>query len=202
MFYLALPLAYLMGAFPTAYVVGKRNNIDITKEGSGNVGGTNTLRVLGWRAGVTVALVDVLKALLPTLIAKQYLGLLPWQVSLIALAAIIGHNWSVFIGFKGGKGIACTIGASLVLFPQALLIALAIAVAVIALTKYVSLGSILLTVLLPVILLLGEYTPLESYDFSYVIFSVVLAVLAVYRHRGNIARLLNGTERKIGDKKK
>jgi glycerol-3-phosphate acyltransferase PlsY len=202
MFYLALPLAYLMGAFPTAYVVGKRNNIDITKEGSGNVGGTNTLRVLGWRAGVTVALVDVLKAMLPTLIAKHYLGLELWQVSLVALAAIIGHNWSIFIGFKGGKGIACTIGVSLVLFPQALIIALLIAVAVIALTRYVSLGSILLTVLLPVLLLLGHYTPLESYDPSYVLFALALAALAVYRHRGNIVRLLNGTERKIGDKKK
>lgn len=201
MFYLALPIAYLMGAFPTAYVVGKRNNIDITKEGSGNVGGTNTLRVLGWKAGLTVALADVLKALLPTLLAKHYLGLELWQVSLVALAAIIGHNWSVFIGFKGGKGIACTIGVSLVLFPQALIIALLIAVAVIAATRYVSLGSILLTVLLPILLLLGEYTPLKSYDASYVLFAAALAALAIYRHRGNIARLLNGTERKIGQKK-
>ena len=202
MFYFAILLAYLMGAFPTAYVVGKSHNVDITKEGSGNVGGTNTLRVLGWRAGVTVALSDVMKALLPTLIAKHYLSLEPWQVACVALAAIIGHNWSIFIGFKGGKGIACTIGVALVLFPQALVIAFVIAAAVIALTRYVSLGSILLTVLLPILLLLGEHTPLKLYDSSYVLFAVVLAALAVYRHRGNIVRLLNGTERKIGDKKK
>lgn len=202
MFYLALPLAYLMGAFPTAYVVGKRHNVDITKEGSGNVGGTNTFRVLGWKAGATVALVDVLKALLPTLATKHYLGFEPWQVSLIALAAILGHNWSVFIGFKGGKGIACTIGVSLVLFPQALAVALLIAVAVIAATRYVSLGAILLTVYLPILLLLGEYTPLKSYDRSYILLATALAALAIYRHRGNIVRLLNGTERKIGDKKK
>jgi len=198
---LLAPVAYLSGAFPTAFVLGKFRNIDITKEGSGNVGGTNTLRVMGWRAGLIVAVVDILKAAIPTYLAAHVFNYGPLEVALVALAAIIGHNWSVFIGFKGGKGIACTIGAGAVLFPQALLISLALGVITVALTRFVSLGSLVLAGALPLVVYLGESTDLNSYPGEYLLFAIILTALAVYRHRENISRLLAGTERKLGRSK-
>ena len=193
-FALAFVAAYLVGAFPTAYVMGRIRNIDITKEGSGNVGGTNALRVLGIGPGIAVAVTDFSKAVIPTYVALHVLDLPLWQSLAVAAAAIIGHNWSVYIGFKGGKGIACTIGVSAVLFPGVLLASLAIAVLSVAVTRYVSVGSLLLTALMPITLLYLR-RPQE-----YVWFAVFLMVLAAYRHRGNVERLLNGTERKIGKK--
>lgn len=200
MILMIIAAAYLAGAFPTAFVLGKLRNIDITKEGSGNVGGTNTLRVMGWRAGLIVAVVDVLKAAVPAYLAIHVLGLPPHEIALVALAAIVGHNWSVFIGFKGGKGIACTIGAGAVLFPQALLISLALGVLMVVLTRYVSFGSLVLAGALPLVVYLGDVTGLQSYPREYLLFAVVLTVLATYRHKDNIARLMAGTERKIGKK--
>jgi len=193
-FGIALILAYLVGAFPTAYVVGRLKNIDITKEGSGNVGGTNALRVMGVGAGIAVAVTDFLKAAVPTYIAINVLNLPLWQALTVAAAAIVGHNWSIYIGFKGGKGIACTIGVTAVLFPGILIAALVIGVLSIAITRYVSLGSLLLTALMPVLLLYKQYSS------EYVWFALFLMVLATYRHKGNIERLLAGTERKIGQK--
>lgn len=193
-FALAFVAAYLVGAFPTAYVMGRIRNIDITKEGSGNVGGTNALRVLGIGPGIAVAVTDFFKAVIPTYVALHVLDLPLWQSLAVAAAAIIGHNWSVYIGFKGGKGIACTIGVSAVLFPGVLLASLAIAVLSVVVTRYVSVGSLLLTALMPITLLYLR-RPQE-----YVWFAVSLMVLAAYRHRGNVERLLNGTERKIGKK--
>ncbi|MBS3950041.1 MAG: glycerol-3-phosphate 1-O-acyltransferase PlsY [Peptococcaceae bacterium] len=193
-FALAFVVAYLVGAFPTAYVVGRLRNIDITKEGSGNVGGTNALRVLGIGPGITVAVTDFLKAIIPTYVALHVLGLPLWQALAVAAAAIVGHNWSVYIGFKGGKGIACTIGVSAVLFPGVLLASLVIAAFSVVVTRYVSLGSLLLTALMPIILFYNRH-PQE-----YIWFAVFLMIFATHRHRSNIERLLNGTERKIGKK--
>jgi glycerol-3-phosphate acyltransferase PlsY len=168
--------------------------IDITQHGSGNVGGTNALRVLGPGPAIAVALVDVSKALAPTLWARQAFSGNVWPTMLVALAAILGHNFSIFLRFKGGKGIATTIGASIALFPQAIAILLGVAAVVIAITRYVSLGSICLVVLLPFLLWHRGATGAE------VGFSVILAVLGLWRHRGNIDRLLHGTERKLGKK--
>lgn len=191
---LALLAGYLVGAFPTAYIIGRLKNIDITQEGSGNVGGTNALRVMGIGPGIAVAVTDFLKAAVPTFIALYFLQLPLWQVLTIAGAAIVGHNWSVYIGFKGGKGIACTIGVTAVLFPGVLLIALAIAVLSVAVTRYVSVGSLLLTALMPLILWFKDYSS------EYLWFALFLLVLATYRHRGNVERLMQGTERKLGRK--
>lgn len=196
LYIVAIVLAYLIGSFPTGYIVGKLRNIDITKEGSGNIGGTNALRVMGVGPGIAVAVTDFLKAAVPTYIALRVLELPLWQVMLVAAATIIGHNWSVYICFRGGKGIACTIGVTSVLFPQVLFMALVVAVGSIAITKYVSLGSLLLTSLMPVILLV-QGRPME-----FVWFAVFLMALAIYRHRANIDRLLKGTENKLGSKKR
>lgn len=190
-----IPLAYLLGSFPSAYVAGwlfKR--IDITQHGSGNVGGTNAVRVLGIGPGILVGIVDVAKAYLPTLWAQQLFGGNTLLTLLVALAAVIGHNYSIFLRFKGGKGIATTIGASIALFPQLVLWLVLLAAGLIAVTRYVSLGSLLLVTALPIGLGIRGATTAE------VAFSVLLAVLGIYRHRSNIQRLLAGTENRLGRK--
>jgi len=193
---LALLAAYLVGAIPTAYVVGKWRNIDITRHGSGNVGGTNAMRVMGVGPGVAVALCDFLKAAVPTYLATQVTGVATWQVLTIAAATVIGHNWSVYIGFRGGKGIACTIGVSAILYTPILLTSLAVAALVMYLTRYVSAGSLLMTALIPALLFLWRF------DTNYIVFSLFIMALAFYRHRSNIARLWAGTENKLGRSKK
>lgn len=190
----AILAAYLLGSFPSAYVAGRLfAGIDITKHGSGNVGGTNALRVLGPGPAIAVAIVDVGKALLPTFWAQRSGNV--WLTMLVALAAILGHNFSIFLRFKGGKGVATTIGASIALFPQAIAILIGVAIVVIAITRYVSLGSLCLVALLPPLLWYQGATVPE------IEFAIILAVLGVWRHRGNIERLLNGTERRFGSKK-
>lgn len=196
LYYLLIPLAYLVGSFPSAYVAGRLfAGIDITQHGSGNVGGTNALRVLGPGPAIGVALVDVLKALLPTIWAQQLFEGNAWPTLLVAVAAVLGHNFSVFLRGRGGKGIATTIGASIALFPLAIATAIGIAIVVIALTRYVSLGSLCLVLLLPVLLRLYGASASEIW------FAVLLAVLGIYRHRANVSRLLSGTENKLGSKK-
>ncbi len=194
---LLIPLAYLAGSFPSAYVAGRLvAGIDITQHGSGNVGGTNTLRVLGPGPGVAVALADVLKALLPTLWARHLFGGNLWPTLLVALATVLGHNFSIWLRFRGGKGIATTIGASIALFPSSIAILLGVAILLVLITRYVSLGSLALVLLLPGLLWYRGATSAEIW------FAIILAVLGVLRHKGNIERLLNGTESKIGSKKK
>lgn len=194
--YLLIPFAYLLGSFPSAYVAGKLfAGIDITQHGSGNVGGTNALRVLGPGPAILVAVLDVAKALLPTIWAQHLFSGNTWPTLLVALAAVLGHNYSLFLGGKGGKGIATTIGASIALFTKPLAVAVGIAVVVIALTRYVSLGSLCLVVLLPVALWLFGASAAEIW------FSLILALLGIYRHRTNISRLLGGTENKLGSRK-
>lgn len=194
--YLLVPFAYLLGSFPSAYVAGRVfAGIDITQHGSGNVGGTNALRVLGPGPALLVAVFDVAKALLPTVWAQHLFGGNTWPTLLVALAAVLGHNYSLFLGGRGGKGIATTIGASIALFLRPLAVVVGIAVAVIAVTRYVSLGSLCLVVLLPPALWVSGASPVEIW------FSVMLAILGIYRHRANIARLISGTENKLGSRK-
>lgn len=180
-------VAYLIGGIPTAYIAGRLKGVDITKHGSGNVGGTNAVRVLGAKWGIPVGLVDILKGSLVVL-ASRKLGIAEhWQLS-AALAAVLGHNWSPYIRFRGGKGIATTIGVSIVLFPQALVVALLAAVAVVLLTRYVSLGSMLLVTLLCInLIVLRESTQRIG-------LAAILALIAIYRHRSNIQRLIKGEE--------
>lgn len=188
-------VAYLLGAFPTAYVVGKLRKIDITQHGSGNIGGTNAMRVMGLGPGAMVMAVDILKAALPTYTASHLMALETWQVMAVALATVIGHNWSVYIQFRGGKGIACTIGACAVLFPAVLLTGFAVFALTIAITKYVSLGSLLMMISMPILLWTWNYSS------EYIWFALFLLVIGAYRHRANIKRLLAGTENRVGSKK-
>lgn len=184
-------ISYLLGSIPFAYIIIRLfKGIDIREVGSGNVGTTNALRTAGKRVALAALLGDLLKGL-----AAAWLGMRAGGQGLAAacvLAAVIGHCWPLFIGFKGGKGMATTAGAVLFLMPKVFLLLAIIFILIVLFSRYVSLASISVAVLLPLIALF------MSQSGSYLLASVILTLLVVYRHRENIERLLNGNERKIG----
>lgn len=205
---LAVLLGYFFGCFPTGYLVGKRRGVDIRKHGSGNTGATNTLRTLGWKAAVITFLGDCGKTVLAILLAGMIFadsGYDSMVIKLYAgLGAILGHNFPFYFKFKGGKGIACTAGLAFTLFPAAVPVCLTVFALCIALSKYVSLGSILMAILLVIqIFIFNFYGILGVTETSIVEFNTLvlfLGVLAIFQHRSNIVRLMNGTENKVGQK--
>ncbi len=189
-----LVLSYVIGAVPTGLVLVRAlKGEDIRRHGSGNIGTVNVLRVAGPAVAVTVLAVDVLKGLVPVLLAMR-LALSPWVIVSCGLAAIAGHNWSVFLGFRGGKGIATSFGVLLGLSWKAAALAGAIWVVAVAITRFASLGSLLGVASVPFSLWWLGQPP------AYVAFGVIAAVFAIYRHRGNIQRLAAGTELRITDR--
>jgi len=190
-------LAYLIGAISFSIIFTKLiKKEDIRNYGSGNAGATNTLRVLGKGPAVIVLILDALKGVASILIAMAF-GLEDWAVALTGLFAIVGHVWPIYYGFRGGKGVATTIGVICMLLWLPGLIAGVIAIIVIILTRYVSLGSIIFTVGTPIVALI-----FGTYSSSYIIVAALIAVLSLWKHRANISRLLKGTENKIGSKVK
>jgi glycerol-3-phosphate acyltransferase PlsY len=188
--------AYLMGSIPTAYWYAKYfHGIDIRQHGSGNVGATNSLRVLGKKAGIIVLIFDLLKGLLPVLIARS-LGFSEEQTFLIGIVCILGHIWSVFANFKGGKGIATSLGVILAVSPAGAGISLVVFVAIVYFTKYVSLASMLAGLAFVFYYLVFNF---EQTNMSLIAFG--LFMLLVFTHRENIKRLVAGTESKISSKK-
>ena len=191
----AVVLSYLIGSVSFSIVIAKWvKGIDIRQHGSGNAGATNTLRVLGKGPAISVFALDIAKGILSVYLGNE-LGSNGWIPVFCGLAAIIGHNWPIWFRFKGGKGIATTIGviATLAFFPA--LYAGIIAILAIVITRYVSLGSLIFAGLLPVFILLFQFTwPLISV-------SLAIAVFAFVRHRSNIVKLVQGTENKIGARK-
>ncbi|MBU6410263.1 MAG: glycerol-3-phosphate 1-O-acyltransferase PlsY [Verrucomicrobia bacterium] len=193
--------AYLLGSIPTGYLAGKAKRLDIRASGSGNIGATNALRVLGKPAGICVLLADCAKGFAAVKLAPLYLkiaGAPSLDEHIIAVVAgifaVLGHNYTCWLRFKGGKGIATTAGVYLALAPAALGAALAVFFAVVALTRYVSLGSMAGAVALPVAVWFTQSSPLLRYV------TIALAIMALYKHRGNLRRLLNGTESRVGQK--
>jgi 2-dehydropantoate 2-reductase len=186
-------LSYLIGSVPTGLVLVRLlRGEDIRKYGSGNIGTVNVFRVAGTPTAVAVLAVDVLKGLAPVLLAVR-LGAGPWVVMACGLAAIVGHNWSVFLGFRGGKGIATSFGVLAGLSLVAALVAAAVWIVVVAITRYSSLGSLLGVLSVPLVLWrIGA-------PQAYVAFGVIAAAFAIYRHRSNIRRLVAGTELRIND---
>jgi glycerol-3-phosphate acyltransferase PlsY len=188
--------AFLLGAIPWGYIAGRiGGGIDLRQIGSGGTGATNVLRTLGKPASAAVLLLDIAKGVLPVLVA-QYLGLPPWWVAATAVAAVAGHCWSPFIGFSGGKGMATGAGATIALMPQALAILLIFAI-VVWVTRYVSLGSMVasaLAALLAVVLATSG-----RLDWAYAASTCAIAGIIIFRHHGNIDRLRNGTERRLGE---
>lgn len=192
-FAVAAIYSYLLGAIPSAYLLGKLKGKDITSEGSGNIGGTNAYRVLGPRLGIIVAAMDVGKVLLALIITRMWLGTDPAMFA-AALAAVIGHNWSVYVRFKGGKGIAVSVGTYLYLFPGLAALSLLSSVFIVLITKYVSLGSLNFVMVMAILLLVTE----TSIWFK--ILGFLLLLIGMYRHRNNIRALRSGTERRFGQK--
>ncbi|MFN8429156.1 MAG: glycerol-3-phosphate 1-O-acyltransferase PlsY [Spirosomataceae bacterium] len=187
--------AYLMGSIPTAvWYAGYFHNIDIRQHGSKNAGATNSLRVLGKKAGIIVLIVDALKGLIPVLVAK-YFGLPDTTSFLIGLIAIIGHLLPIFSGFKGGKGVATSLGVIIAVSPLGALISLAAFILVVIISGYVSLGSLLAAMVFVIYFLLGS----PDFYMSAIAFGVL--VLLVFTHRANIKRLMEGSENKFSRKK-
>jgi glycerol-3-phosphate acyltransferase PlsY len=207
-FILVAVIGYLMGAIPFALIIGKRmGGIDISKYGSGNLGGTNVLRVLGFKAGVIVMALDIAKAFVPVMLAKFIIGdsvlsiagfPLNWQWGQVvtALMVMVGHNWSVYIKFRGGKGAAAYFGGWFAIFPVAALFGGAILVITVLVSKYMSLGSILGS--LGILCFFMVLTVVDVSPPVYLIYSIVAAALIIYQHRSNISRLQAGTESKMG----
>ena len=204
--------AYLAGSVPFAYLIAKAvRGIDIREVGSGNVGATNVGRALGRKWGILVFALDVLKGFLPTLAAlllhhEPALALrsfgeggLPLGVALTGFAAVAGHNWPVFLKFKGGKGMATSCGVFLAVFRPGLLIALGVWAVAVAITRYVSVGSMVAAEALLISALFLRNRPFGEGKFLTAL-AAVTAVLSIIRHRANIARLVQGTENRIGRK--
>lgn len=205
-------LSYLIGSIPTSIIYSKYiRGIDIRKHGSGNAGGTNVFRVLGWKPGVAVTIIDGLKGYIAVaVIARLYYDpVLPGGelmieeftlVQIIAGAsAILGHIWTAFAGFKGGKGIATAAGMLVGIAPVEFAVSVVVFTAVLLSSRFVSLGSISAAVAFPLTLVFRwNVFDAEIKDYSTLIyFSIVIAALLIFTHRGNIKRLLQGTENRL-----
>lgn len=188
-----LVLVYLVGAVPVGYLVAKLLGFDIRSHGSGNIGATNILRTLGKGPAVITLLLDVVKGYVAVWIALA-LGPEPWWGSVGALLAVIGNCWSVFLGFRGGKGMATGLGAFLHLMPWAVLPAIVVWGAVAGTFRYVSLASLAAALCVPI------GAALLRYHWSGVATALLVALIILLRHRDNVARLLSGTERKLGER--
>ena len=192
--YLLGLVAYLGGSAPIGLIIGRLVlKVDIRQYGSGNIGAANALRVLGPRWAALVFALDAAKGLVPLLVGR-HLGLDPVVLAVIGVLAVVGHNWSVFLGFRGGKGVATSLGVLLATAPVAALGAVLVWVGVVAVSGYASLGSMLGLASSALFLYLLR-SPVE-----YVALALVLAALAVWQHRENIKRLLSGKELKFNHK--
>ena len=183
-----LVTAYLLGSIPTGLLLGKVYGIDVRKEGSGNIGATNLYRTLGRKVGVITLIGDCLKGLLPVLAVQSFV---PEYAAWVGLAAFCGHVFSVFLGFKGGKGVATALGVFLALSPLAVGIALVIFIVLMLVWRYVSLGSIAAALTMPLaVALLRGSTVL-------IVVTLIIAVVVIAKHHENIRRLLAGTENRF-----
>jgi len=195
----AILVAYLVGAIPTGYLVARSHkNVDILQHGSKKTGATNVLRTLGWRAALIVFLGDFAKGIVAVGAARVISGGDPLVEAAAAFVAVLGHTFSVYIRFRGGRGVSTGVGALAVISPLTAFIAVGIALAIMALTRYVSLGSILGACSAPVTLAVAVV--LYSQPPAYLAYAIIGALFVVVTHKDNIGRLLKGTERKLGDR--
>ncbi len=222
-------IAFLLGSIPFGLIISRARGINIREHGSGNIGATNVLRVVGKKYGIICLVLDMLKGLIPTIIAIsliRYEGMKnPMMIShlepyaknfpmltaqffqvLAGLFAILGHNYSPWVGFKGGKGIATSAGVLIALMPAAVLILAAIWLLVFSISRYVSLASIVAAAALPLMTLLGSWLhgKIQNGTWNKPLFgfSILIAVLAIWKHRSNIQRLKEGTEHRFNRKPK
>jgi acyl phosphate:glycerol-3-phosphate acyltransferase len=205
-------VAYLLGSIPTGYLAAKTRGIDIRKVGSGNIGATNVFRTLGKPAGILVLLVDALKGFVSccwvgALVYRLLNGHAPEGATLEylkitgAFLAIMGHNYTCWLKFKGGKGIATSAGAVLALLPLALAVALGVFLILFFVTRYVSVASIGAAFVLPFGAWLAPKLLNREVSPRLIVVAAVIGALAIYKHRSNIQRLMNGTENRFGKKR-
>jgi glycerol-3-phosphate acyltransferase PlsY len=208
--FISLLIGYVFGLFQTGYLYGKSKGIDIRNSGSGNAGTTNSLRVLGWKAGLITFLGDLFKAIFAVLLVRViFAGSYSDGVKVLELyagfGAVLGHNFPFYMGFKGGKGIATTSGVILAVTPLAAPLCLVLFILAVAITRYVSLGSIIVVSLYLIqVIVFGQLGYLNLTGALLVEFYIVSAcftAMALWKHRANIGRLLHGTENKLGAKK-
>lgn len=179
--------AYLLGSIPTGLLLAKAFGVDIRTKGSGNIGATNVYRTVGKKLGILTLAGDCLKGLVPVLVAKG-MGLPAGMVAAVGLAAFLGHVYTVFLGFKGGKGVATALGVFLGVSPLSILLALAVFIPVLYKWRFVSLASITAAGVVPIAVALIERRPEPT------AMALVIASIVIWRHRENIARLRAGTE--------
>ena len=208
---ICLVIGYICGLFQTGYIYGKLHHIDIRQHGSGNAGTTNALRTLGWKAGVITFLGDCLKCIFAVFVAWMLFGksherMFELLAMYAGVGAVLGHNFPFYLKFKGGKGIAATAGILLAVNPKVAIVAYLTFIVIVVATRYVSLGSIVLVIIFAIgMVIQGEVfgttlTVPECYELYAL--SIFLTVLAIYKHKENIKRLLHGTENKLSFSKK
>ncbi|MBU1099875.1 MAG: glycerol-3-phosphate 1-O-acyltransferase PlsY [Bacteroidetes bacterium] len=216
LFFVAI-LSYFVGSIPSGLIIGRFiKGIDIRDHGSGNMGATNVFRVVGKKYGLLVVILDALKgAIAVVLISRLYFGSFPFTnitpfddftlVQIICgLTAVVGHIWTVFAGFRGGKGIATALGFLITLITIDMLVALAVFILVVSISRYISLGSILAAISVPLILIVRTNifnVEIEGYH-TILPFCVAIAFLVIYTHRANISRLYRGVENRFSFAKK
>jgi acyl phosphate:glycerol-3-phosphate acyltransferase len=207
-----IPLAYLLGSVPFGLIIGKSRGVDVRTAGSGNIGATNVGRLLGKRFFFLVFFLDMLKSLVPMLIASWLVARIPERERdrtiyllwlLVGFAAVLGHMFSVFLTFKGGKGVATSAGVMLGLVPYFTLpavVAIAVFIVAFAAMRYMSVASMAGAVAMPIAYyVIGRMRgwPVTGTQLPLLIFSVVIAALIIFKHRGNISRLVHGTENRF-----
>ena len=221
--------AFLLGSIPFGLIIAKAKGINIREHGSGNIGATNVLRVIGKKYGISCLFLDALKGFIPVVIAisliryegsknpmiltalEPYARDFPMLTAQIfqvvtGLLAVLGHNYSPWVGFKGGKGIATSAGVLIALMPAAIVILIVVWLSVFLISKYVSLASIIAAAALPLVMLWGSWHHGKfqngTWNKPLLVFTVIIAVLAIWKHRSNIERLRNGTEHRFTRKPK
>lgn len=206
---ICIAIGYICGLFQTGYLIGKLNHIDIRSKGSGNAGSTNALRVMGVKAGFLTLLGDCMKCVLAVIICRLlFQNSLPDELPLLSLyagvGATLGHNYPCWLKFKGGKGIAVLAAIYLITNPWMTLSGIVVFVGVVALTRYVSLGSLLVSLLYPIeLVIIGQMGIISmTANHMYELYAVgfFICALAWWRHRANIVRLSKGCENKFGKK--
>jgi len=194
---ISILISYLIGSIPSGFLLTKYvMKTDVRKYGSGNIGATNVARVMGLKSGILVAVFDILKGFIGVWIGQIIIGdALSTYVLFVAVAAIAGHDWSIFMGFSGGKGVATTFGVILKLYPAAFFIYALIWLVLVLTTRYVSLGSIIGSMSLPFVIYFS------GFPNAHVFFGALLSLFVLYTHRANIKRLLNGEENRMDPNK-
>jgi glycerol-3-phosphate acyltransferase PlsY len=192
--------SYLIGSIPSGLVIGRLKHIDVREYGSGNIGTTNVLRTLGTRYAVVVLVADVLKGVIAVVLARYIIGSAVSEMA-AGLAAVAGHDWSLFLKFRGGRGVATSLGGLLPMVmpaPLSGIIGLAIFILVVLGSRYVSLASIVGSV--SAVVVMAVFLGLDRVPWQYLVYITIVVALIIYQHRDNISRLLSGKESKFGQK--